>query len=151
MIETTFREKWKIVLFIEQAVLFCSCMGLIQVGFDRRVEASDASQRANFECMPELMRIADRPYSDSNTTKHSNLSADGRIIDNGIKQDVKALLDVDQSGGFVRKWMAKWCYQTDEPEGVALEFERNDRGVRTRLRVTMPWLTDIKCIDKSKH
>ena len=161
IIETTFREECETDLFGEQAVLCGGLTRLMQAGFDTLVEAGYAPEMAYFECMHEVKLIvdlvyeggiADMRYSVSSTAEYGDLSTGDRIIDDHVKQNMKALLDDIQSGRFVREWMSE-C-DIGQPSLKALRRRSSEHGseeVGARLRAMMPWLSENKLVDKSKN
>lgn len=161
IIETTFREECETDLFGEQAVLCGGLTRLMQAGFDTLVEAGYAPEMAYFECMHEVKLIvdlvyeggiADMRYSVSNTAEYGDLSTGDRIIDDHVKQNMRALLDDIQSGRFVREWMSE-C-GTGQPSLKAMRRRAAEHGseeVGARLRAMMPWLAENKLVDKTRN
>jgi len=114
VIETTFKEETESDLFGEQAVLCGGCSALIQAGFETLVEAGYAPEIAYFECLHELKLIVDLIYegglsymrfSVSDTAEYGDYTRGPRIINDGVRQEMKKMLAEIQSGAFAREWI----------------------------------------------
>jgi len=150
VIETTFKDETETDLFGEQAVLCGGSQALIQAGFETLVEAGYPAELAYFEVLHELKLIVDlyqegglsyMNYSISDTAEYGNYSRGPRVIDAGVKQRMRAILDEIQSGAFAREWIAE-CESgghlfAKQREAVALHPVE---AVGKRLRKMMSWL-----------
>ena len=116
MIETTFAEETETDLFGEQAVLCGGVTELIRAGFETLVEAGYQPEVAYYECLHELKLIVDliyegglsgMRYSISDTAEYGDLTRGPRVIDDHVREQMKALLEEIQSGAFAREWIAE--------------------------------------------
>ena len=116
IIETNFKDETETDLFGEQAVLCGGVTELIKVAFETMVEAGYQPESAYFECMHELKLIVDllyqggmeyMRYSVSDTAEYGDYSRGPRVIDDKVKQNMKAVLEDVQNGTFAREWIAE--------------------------------------------
>ncbi len=116
MIETTFAEETETDLFGEQAVLCGGVTELIRAGFETLVEAGYQPEVAYYECLHELKLIVDliwegglsgMRYSVSDTAEFGDLTRGPRVIDDLVREQMKAMLEEIQSGAFAREWIAE--------------------------------------------
>src|SRR5499433_4079519 len=107
IIETNFKEETETDLFGEQAVLCGGCVELVKAGFDTLVEAGYAPEMAYFECLHELKLIVDlmyeggigtMNYSISNNAEYGEYVSGPKVIDEGTRQRMKAILERIQTG-----------------------------------------------------
>ncbi|MBN3033024.1 MAG: ketol-acid reductoisomerase [Candidatus Saganbacteria bacterium] len=148
--ETTFREETETDLFGEQAVLCGGCTALVKAGFETLVEAGYQPEMAYFECMHELKLIVDLMYEKgiygmraaiSNTAKYGDITVGPYLIDGGVKQKMKFVLDRIQNGSFAKEWITE--NQAGRPVFLALlkkDREHLIEKVGEKLRGMMPWL-----------
>jgi ketol-acid reductoisomerase len=115
MLETTFAEETESDLFGEQAVLCGGVTALMKAGFETLVEAGYQPEIAYYECINELKLIVDliyeggfeyMRYSISDVAEYGDLSRGGRVIDDGVRETMRRLLDDIQSGAFARELIA---------------------------------------------
>jgi ketol-acid reductoisomerase len=115
MLETTFGEETESDLFGEQAVLCGGVTALIKAGFDTLVEAGYQPEIAYYECLNELKLIVDliyeggfeyMRYSISDVAEYGDLSRGPRVIDEHVRENMRALLKDIQSGEFARELIA---------------------------------------------
>jgi ketol-acid reductoisomerase len=115
IIETTFREETETDLFGEQAVLCGGTSELIRAGFETLVEAGYKPEVAYYECLHELKLIVDLIYegglshmrwSISDTAEFGDYTRGKRVIDEGVRDEMRAILGDIQSGEFAREWIA---------------------------------------------
>jgi ketol-acid reductoisomerase len=148
MIETTFAEETETDLFGEQAVLCGGVTELIRAGFETLVEAGYQPEVAYYECLHELKLIVDliwegglsgMRYSVSDTAEFGDLTRGPRVIDDLVREQMKALLEEIQSGAFAREWIAEM--DAGEPrlkelrnEATELEIERVGKELRALMR-----------------
>lgn len=161
IIETTFREECETDLFGEQAVLCGGISKLIQTGFETLVEAGYAPEMAYFECLHETKLIVDliyegglanMRYSVSNTAEYGDYVSGPRVIDDHVRDQMRAVLQDIQSGKFTRDWMLEnKVGQTSFKTMRRNQAEHQIEEVGERLRNMMPWITDNKLVDKSKN
>jgi ketol-acid reductoisomerase len=161
VIETTFREECETDLFGEQAVLCGGLSSLIQAGFETLVEAGYAPEMAYFECLHEVKLIVDliyeggianMRYSVSNTAEYGDYTSGPRVINDGVKAEMKRILADIQAGRFVRDWVL-------ENKAGLPSFKANRRRaaehpieqVGEKLRAMMPWIAANRLVDKTKN
>jgi ketol-acid reductoisomerase len=148
MISTTFAEETETDLFGEQAVLCGGVTELIRAGFETLVEAGYQPEVAYYECLHELKLIVDliyegglsgMRYSVSDTAEFGDLTRGPRVIDDLVREQMKALLEEIQSGAFAREWIAEM--DAGEPrlkelrnEASELEIERVGKELRALMR-----------------
>ena len=114
IIETTFEEETETDLFGEQAVLCGGLSALLTAGFETLVEAGYQPELAYYECVNELKLIVDliyegglenMRYSISNTAEYGDYTAGPRVVDEHVKENMRAILADVQSGKFARDWV----------------------------------------------
>jgi ketol-acid reductoisomerase len=114
-IKTTFTEETETDLFGEQAVLCGGMSHLVQAGFETLVEAGYQPQIAYFEVLHELKLIVDlmweggiakQRWSISDTAEYGDYVSGPRIVDQRVKDDMKAVLSDIQDGTFARRFIA---------------------------------------------
>src|SRR3990172_2245815 len=115
MIETTFSEETETDLFGEQAVLCGGTAELIRAGFETLVEAGYQPEVAYYECLHELKLIVDliwegglshMRWSVSDTAEFGDYTRGHRVVDEHVRDAMKAVLADVQSGAFAREWIA---------------------------------------------
>jgi ketol-acid reductoisomerase len=147
LLETTFAEETESDLFGEQAVLCGGVPALVQAGFDVLVEAGYQPEIAYYECLNELKLIVDllyqggyeyMRYSVSDVAEYGDLSRGPRVVDDGTKQRMRAILDEVRSGAFARELFAddeagrpKFAELRKDGEARAAEIERVGKELRT--------------------
>lgn len=161
ILQTTFKEETETDLFGEQAVLCGGLAELIQAGFDTLVEAGYSREMAYFECLHEVKLIVDliyegglanMRYSVSNTAEYGDLTRGKRIINEGVRQEMKQILSEIQSGAFADEWMAEneaGKPRFKEMEAASLAHPIEDIG--KELRSLMPWLQKNQLVNKAKN
>jgi ketol-acid reductoisomerase len=148
MIETTFAEETETDLFGEQVVLCGGVTELIRAGFETLVEAGYQPEVAYYECLHELKLIVDliweggltgMRYSISDTAEFGDLTRGPRVIDDLVREQMKAVLEDIQSGAFAREWIAEM--DAGEPRLAELreqaanqELERVGKDLRELMR-----------------
>ncbi len=152
VIETTFRDETETDLFGEQAVLCGGSEALIKAGFETLVEAGYPEELAYFECLHELKLIVDLYYegglsymnhSVSETAEFGGYTRGPRVVGEGVKTEMKKILDEVQSGEFAREWLAE-CSE-GAPTLSQRRAETSDHPVERvgrRLRGMMSWVRD---------
>lgn len=148
--ETTFREETETDLFGEQCVLCGGVSELIKAGFETLVEAGYAPEIAYFECLHELKLIVDLIYEGgltemrrrvSNTAEYGDYTTGPRIIDEGVREEMRRVLAEIQSGEFAREWVLE--NQANQPVLRAMrrrEREHQIEQIGKELRRMMSWL-----------
>lgn len=120
VISTTFTEEAETDLFGEQAVLCGGVSSLIQNGFEVLTEAGYQPEIAYFEVLHELKLIVDLIYeggitkqrwSISDTAEYGDYVSGPRVIDERVKENMKAVLADIQDGTFAKRFIA------DQDEG----------------------------------
>jgi ketol-acid reductoisomerase len=149
LIETTFREETETDLFGEQAVLCGGTTRLVQLGFETLVEAGYQPEIAYFECLHELKLIVDLMYeggmakmrdSISDTAEYGDLTVGPRIVDDSVRDRMRAQLREIQEGRFARDLITEEA--AGRPQFQALRrraAEHEIEEVGARLRSMMPW------------
>jgi ketol-acid reductoisomerase len=116
VLDTTFKEETETDLFGEQTILCGGVTSLVKAGFETLVEAGYQPESAYFECMHELKLIVDllyqggleyMRYSISDTAEYGDYSRGPRVIDENVKENMKAILKEIQDGTFAREWIAE--------------------------------------------
>ena len=116
ILETTFAEETETDLFGEQAVLCGGLTALLEAGFDTLVEAGYQPELAYYECVNELKLIVDliyegglagMRYSISNTAEYGDYTAGPRLIDESVRERMRAILSDIQSGKFAKEWVTE--------------------------------------------
>jgi ketol-acid reductoisomerase len=116
MVETSFSEETETDLFGEQTVLCGGVTQLIQLGFETLVEAGYQPEVAYYECLHELKLIVDliweggierMHYSISDTAEYGSHMVGPKVVDDHVRQNMKAVLASIQDGTFAREWIAE--------------------------------------------
>ncbi len=124
-IKTTFTEETETDLFGEQAVLCGGASQLVMYGFETLVEAGYQPEVAYFECLHELKLIVDLMYeggiakqrwSVSDTAEYGDYVSGPRVIDERVKDNMRAVLDDIQNGAFAKRFI-------DDQDAGAPEFK----------------------------
>jgi ketol-acid reductoisomerase len=161
ILETTFKEETETDLFGEQAVLCGGLTALIQAGFETLVEGGYSPEMAYFECLHEMKLIVDlvyeggignMRYSVSNTAEYGDLTRGPRVINQGVREEMKKLLTDIQSGRFADEWMAE-C-ESGKPRFKQLESQGLEHPIETvgaRLRAMMPWLKQRALVNRAAN
>ena len=153
VLETTFAEETETDLFGEQSVLCGGTAALVKMAFETLVEAGYQPELAYFETMHELKLIVDLMYrgglnfmrfSVSDTAEYGDYVSGPRIIDERVRETMRAVLGDIQDGSFARRWV-------EENESGREEFERlreQDRDhqieqVGAELRGQMAFLSPV--------
>jgi ketol-acid reductoisomerase len=109
MLETTFAEETESDLFGEQAVLCGGVTALMKAGFETLVEAGYQPEIAYYECINELKLIVDliyeggfeyMRYSVSDVAEYGDLSRGPRVVDEHVRETMRAMLEDIRSGVF---------------------------------------------------
>jgi ketol-acid reductoisomerase len=116
MVETTFAEETETDLFGEQSVLCGGVTQLIQLSFETLVEAGYQPEVAYYECLHELKLIVDliweggierMHYSISDTAEYGSHAVGPKIVDEHVRENMRAALAGIRDGSFAREWVAE--------------------------------------------
>ena len=150
VLETTFKEETETDLFGEQAVLCGGVTQLVKLGWETLVEAGYQPEIAYFECLHELKLIVDlmyeggmkyMRYSISDTAEYGDYTRGPRIVDEGVRENMREALEEIQEGRFAREWILE--NQAGRPTFNALRrlhAEHPIEAVGAELRAMMSWL-----------
>jgi len=114
-LKTTFTEETETDLFGEQVVLCGGLTSLIRSGWETLVAAGYQPESAYFECLHEVKLIVDLIYegglakmrwSISDTAEYGDYVSGPRIIDDRVRETMKAVLKDIQDGSFAARFMA---------------------------------------------
>lgn len=116
VLNTTFKEETETDLFGEQTILCGGVTSLIKAGFETLVEAGYQPESAYFECLHELKLIVDliyqggleyMRYSVSDTAEYGDYSRGPRVVDENVKENMRAILKEIQDGTFAKEWIVE--------------------------------------------
>ena len=149
-IKTTFTEETETDLFGEQAVLCGGASQLVMYGFETLIEAGYQPEVAYFECLHELKLIVDLMYeggiakqrwSVSDTAEFGDYVSGPRVIDERVKENMKAVLEDIKNGAFAERFI------TDMDNGSPEFTEFREQGEQhpiektgRELRKLMAWV-----------
>ena len=148
VIETTFKEETETDLFGEQAVLCGGLTSLIKAGFETLVEAGYQPEIAYFECFHEMKLIVDlmyeggmeyMRYSCSYTAEYGDYVSGPRVVDEHVKENMKAVLKDIQNGVFAKNWMlenmvGRPSYTAMKENGANHQIEAVGRELRSHMK-----------------
>lgn len=152
VIETTFAEETETDLFGEQAVLCGGATELIVAGFETLVEAGYQPEVAYYEVMHELKLIVDLLHEGglrkmhkfiSDTAAWGDMVSGPRVVDQGSRDAMKAVLKDIQDGTFARNWVAE--NEAGMPKFrklMSADLEHPIEKVGAELRGRMDWLEE---------
>jgi len=152
VIETSFAEETETDLFGEQAVLCGGATELIVAGFETLVDAGYQPEVAYYEVMHELKLIVDLLHEGglkkmhkfiSDTAAWGDMVSGPRIVDQGSRDAMKAVLNDIQDGTFARNWIAE--NEAGMPEFRKLmqaDLDHPIEKVGAELRSRMDWLEE---------
>jgi ketol-acid reductoisomerase len=153
ILETTFAEETETDLFGEQAVLCGGTTALVQAAFETLVEAGYQPELAYFETMHELKLIVDLMYrgglnfmrfSVSDTAEYGDYVSGPRIIDETVRERMRAVLAEIQDGSFAARWIAENDAGRGEFERLrAADRDHQIEQVGAELRAQMPFLNPV--------
>ncbi len=149
-IKTTFTEETETDLFGEQAVLCGGASQLIMYGFETLTEAGYQPEVAYFECLHELKLIVDLMYeggiakqrwSVSDTAEFGDYVSGPRVIDERVKENMKAVLEDIKNGAFAERFIGDMDNGSPEftkfrEQGEQHPIEKTGR----ELRKLMAWV-----------
>jgi ketol-acid reductoisomerase len=151
VLKTTFTEETETDLFGEQVVLCGGVSELIKAGFATLVEAGYQPEAAYFECLHEVKLIVDliyeggiaaMNYSISDTAEYGDLTRGPRIINEGVRKEMKTILEEITSGRFADEWIGehrggRQRFNELREQGRAHQIEK----VGAELRAMMPFIS----------
>jgi ketol-acid reductoisomerase len=114
-IRSTFAEEVETDLFAEQAVLCGGMPELVRASFDTLVERGYNPDIAYFSCLRELKAIVSLLLSDSiagmrsrisDTARYGSATRGKRIIDDGVRSELRRVLQEIRSGEFASELIA---------------------------------------------
>ena len=149
-IKTTFTEETETDLFGEQAVLCGGASQLVMYGFETLIEAGYQPEVAYFECLHELKLIVDLMYeggiakqrwSVSDTAEFGDYVSGPRVIDERVKENMKAVLEDIKNGAFAERFITDMDNGSPEftkfrEQGEQHPIEKTGR----ELRKLMAWV-----------
>ena len=157
VLETTFKEETETDLFGEQVVLCGGVTELIRNGFETLVEAGYQPELAYFEVMHELKLIVDLFYrggmnfmrfSVSDTAEYGDYVSGPRIINAGVRAEMKKVLGEIQDGTFAAAWIAE--NEAGQPNFKKMRERGRDHQIEkvgASLRKAMPFLNPVEVVD----
>src|SRR3954453_7363559 len=116
MVVTSFEEETETDLFGEQSVLCGGVTQLIQLGFETLVEAGYQPGVATAEGLPEVKVITDliweggierMHYSISDTAEYGSHAVGPKVVDEHVRENMRAALAAIRDGSFARDWVAE--------------------------------------------
>ena len=147
---TTFTEECETDLFGEQAVLCGGASRLVQMGFEVLIEAGYQPEVAYFECLHELKLIVDLMYeggiakqrwSVSDTAEYGDYISGPRVLDDRVKENMRAVLKDVQSGAFAARFIADQDAGAPEFKALRAKGEQHPiEAVGRDLRAMMSWV-----------
>jgi ketol-acid reductoisomerase len=149
-IKTTFTEETETDLFGEQSVLCGGMSHLVVAGFEVLTEAGYQPEVAYFEVLHELKLIVDlineggiakQRWSVSDTAEYGDYVSGPRVIDERVKENMKAVLADIQSGAFAKRFIAD--QDAGAPEFKALRAKAEAHPIEATgrdLRKMFAWI-----------
>ncbi|HYD89348.1 MAG TPA: ketol-acid reductoisomerase [Vitreimonas sp.] len=148
MIASTFKIETEGDLYGEQVVLCGGLTHLIRTAWEVQVEAGTPPELAYFDCLHEVKLLSDLIHERgiagmhlaiSNTAEWGEYVTGPRIIDERVKEAMRAAMADVQSGKFAREWMAEHRsgglnLAKKREEAAAHPIEEAGRTVRALLR-----------------
>ncbi len=147
---TTFTEECETDLFGEQAVLCGGASRLVQMGYEVLLEAVYQPEVAYFECLHELKLIVDLMYeggiakqrwSVSDTAEYGDYISGPRVLDERVKDNMRAVLKDVQNGSFAARFIADQDAGAPEFKALRAKGEQHPiEQVGRDLRAMMSWV-----------
>jgi len=134
VLETTFREETESDLIGEQTVLVGGLIELIRKGFEVLVEAGYQPELAYFEACNEAKLIMDLIYERglvgmlkavSDTAKYGGLTVGPKVIDEGVRLNMRKVVHQVQNGEFAEEWSSRFSESSTILEGLIEKLERH--------------------------
>jgi len=116
MIASTFAIETEGDLYGEQAVLAGGLASLIRTAWEVQVEAGWPPELAYFDCLHEVKLLSDLIHARglagmheaiSNTAEYGSYASGPRIIDERVRETLRAVMADVRSGKFARAWMGE--------------------------------------------
>lgn len=149
-IKTTFTEETETDLFGEQAVLCGGLSKLITTGWETLVEAGYQPEVAYFECLHEMKLIVDLIYeggiakmrwSISDTAEYGDYISGPRVVDERVRENMKAVLADIRSGAFAERFIADQDNGAQEFNALRAQGEAHPiEATGAKLRRLMAWV-----------
>jgi len=149
-LKTTFTEETETDLFGEQVVLCGGLTSLIRNGWETLVEAGYQPESAYFECLHEMKLIVDLIYegglakmrwSISDTAEYGDYVSGPRVIDEHVRDTMRAVLKDIQDGSFAARFMADQADGAPDFKKRRAEAEQHPiEAVGHQLRGLMPFI-----------
>ncbi|MDK9294958.1 ketol-acid reductoisomerase [Propionibacterium freudenreichii] len=156
-IKTSFREETETDLFGEQDVLCGGLSRLITTGFEVLTEAGYQPEMAYFEVCHEMKMIVDLIYeggiskqrwSISDTAEYGDYVSGPRVIDEHVKQNMKAVLSDIQDGTFARRFMEDQAAGAPEFKKLRAEGEKHPiEATGRKIRALFSWGDEVMDAD----
>jgi len=153
-IRSTFTEETETDLFGEQAVLCGGASQLVMYGFEVLTEAGYQPEVAYFECLHELKLIVDLMYeggiakqrwSVSDTAEFGDYVSGPRVIDEHVKENMRAVLRDVQNGTFAKRFIEDQDAGGPEFKAFRVKGEKHPiEAVGRELRKMMSWVKNSK-------
>ena len=147
---TTFTEECETDLFGEQAVLCGGASRLVQMGYEVLLEAGYQPEVAYCECLHELKLIVDLMYeggiakqrwSVSDTAEYGDYISGPRVLDDRVKDNMRAVLKDVQNGSFAARFIADQDAGAPEFKALRAKGEQHPiESVGRDLRAMMSWV-----------
>lgn len=150
VLETTFAEETETDLFGEQVVLCGGLAALVTAGYETLVDKGYQPESAYFECLHELKLIVDLLYENglsgmwfsvSETAEWGGLVSGPRIVNDGVRAEMKKVLDEIRNGEFANRWVQE--NKDGQPKFKELRkaaAEHPIEAVGAELRAMMPFM-----------
>ena len=150
VIETSFAEETETDLFGEQAVLCGGATELVVAGYETLIDAGYQPEVAYYECMHELKLIVDLLHEGglkkmhefiSDTAAYGDLVSGPRVIDEHVRNNMKAVLKDIQNGNFANQWINENKQgQVEYKKMMDDDLNHPIEKVGANLRGKMDWL-----------
>jgi ketol-acid reductoisomerase len=150
VLETTIKDETESDLFGEQTILCGGVTSLVKAAFETLVEAGYPQEIAFFECLHELKMIVDlmyqggfnyMRYSVSDTAEYGDLTRGPRVIDEHVRENMRAVLKEIQDGTFAREWIAENDEGRKRFTALRAEAQHSQiEDIGKELRSMMPWM-----------
>ncbi len=152
LIEASFAAEAESDLFGEQAVLCGGLMALVHESFALLLEAGYSREVAYIECCHEVKQVADLLYARgpdgmrraiSDTAEFGAFVAEEALVDDHLREKLRALLGDVRSGAFARRFMKD--HDAGHPQFAAWRAASREHpieGASAQVRALMPWLLD---------
>ena len=147
---TTFTEECETDLFGEQAVLCGGASRLVQMGYEVLLEAGYQPEVAYFECLHELKLIVDLMYEGGiakqrwsvfDTAEYGDYISGPRVLDDRVKDNMRAVLKDVQNGSFAARFIADQDAGAPEFKALRAKGEQHPiESVGRDLRAMMSWV-----------